>query len=165
MKKLQDLPVCVISLGCPKNRVDTEKLLGSLGFSIRLVASPGQAKLVFINTCAFIEPAVREAIRTILDNIKKIGKLKRKPILAVAGCLPGRYDLLELQKELPQVDIWLTPARQKEWPKLLNEHLNIKSDIIPEKRLVTNYPYAWLKITEGCNHNCSFCTIPSIRGK
>lgn len=165
MKKKQELPVLAISLGCPKNRVDTEKLLGSSGFSVRLAANFGQAKLVFINTCAFIEPAVKESIRTILDAIKKTERLKRKPLLAVAGCLPGRYDLKELQKELPEVDIWLVPEQQKDWPALLQNKLNLQSEKLQEKRLVTTSSYAWLKISDGCNHGCSFCTIPSIRGK
>ena len=79
------LPVWSLSLGCPKNRVDTEHLLGSLGMPVHSVEHMGRARLVFINTCGFIEPAVRESIRSILDAVERLGRCKRRPLLAVAG--------------------------------------------------------------------------------
>ena len=85
------LPVWSLSLGCPKNRVDTEHLLGSLGMPVHSVEHMGRARLVFINTCGFIEPAVRESIRSILDAVERLGRCKRRPLLAVAGCMVGRY--------------------------------------------------------------------------
>ena len=85
------LPVWSLSLGCPKNRVDTEHTLGSLGLPVRGVAHPGHARLVFINTCGFIEPAVRESVRNVLEMIERLRSLKRRPLLAVGGCMVGRY--------------------------------------------------------------------------
>ena len=79
------------SLGCPKNRVDTERLLGSLGVALVPVESPDEAELVFINTCAFIQPATEESVRTIAQAIADIEELPKRPLLAVAGCLVGRY--------------------------------------------------------------------------
>ena len=175
------LRVYLKSLGCPKNRVDTERVIGSLIRDIDFVDQPEDADLVFINTCAFIGPAVEESIHTIVqmatdlgleaDGIsgdKKCGKvgagLARRPSLAVAGCLVGRYGLAELRENIPEVDIWLHPAELAHWPRLLAEHLNLA--VAQAGRILSTGPsYAWLKIGEGCRHNCSFCVIPSIRGK
>lgn len=157
------LPVWAQSLGCPKNRVDTERLLGSLGVETRLTPHMGRAALVFINTCAFIEPAARESIRAIIDAVEKLDKLKKKPLLAVAGCLPGRYGFAELKKEFPRVDLWLAPNNQAEWPTLLAAKLRLNHP--GQGRLLSTGPaYAWLKIADGCDHHCSFCAIPSIKG-
>lgn len=159
------LTVWAQSLGCPKNRVDTEKLLGSLRCKIEFVRHMGKCRLVFINTCAFIEPAARESIRAIIAAAEKIGRLKRKPVLAVAGCLPGRYGTEELAREFPEIDLWLTPDCQKEWPAMLNAALGLSGETHDGRLLSTGPAYAWLKIAEGCNHNCSFCAIPGIRGR
>lgn len=90
------------SLGCPKNRVDTERLLGSLGVALVPVESPDEAELVFINTCAFIQPATEESVRTIAQAIADIEELPKRPLLAVAGCLVGRYHAEDLAPELPE---------------------------------------------------------------
>ncbi|MBD5608550.1 MAG: radical SAM protein, partial [Desulfovibrio sp.] len=159
------LPVWCVSLGCPKNRVDTERALGSLGFPAKLVATPGKSKLAFINTCAFIEPAVRESIREIIDLVKTCSKLKSPPLIAVAGCLPGRYGVEELAREFPEVGLWLEPASQAKWPSMIAQCLNRETNG-PDGRLTpAGASYAWLKICDGCDHKCSFCAIPSIRGK
>ncbi|MBD5640963.1 MAG: MiaB/RimO family radical SAM methylthiotransferase, partial [Desulfovibrio sp.] len=157
------LSVWVASLGCPKNRVDTEKLLGSLGVPIRFAATPGRARLVLINSCAFIEPATRESLRTIFDTAKLIGGLKRRPRLVVAGCLPGRYGTGTLASQIPEVDLWLDSASIEDWPRQLGRFLGIDAEPAPG-RLCVSKSYAWLKISEGCQHRCSFCAIPSIRG-
>ncbi|MDO5483817.1 MAG: 30S ribosomal protein S12 methylthiotransferase RimO, partial [Desulfovibrionaceae bacterium] len=119
----QALPVWSQSLGCPKNRVDSERLLGSLGIAVKSVPHMGRARLIFINTCAFIEPAVKESVRTVLDAIKSISRYKRRPLLAVAGCLVGRYGVEELARELPEVDLWLPTAEMSHWPTLLTRAL------------------------------------------
>lgn len=159
----QTLPVWALSLGCPKNRVDTENFLGSLGMEIKLCRAIGQSRLVFINTCAFIEPGTRESIRAILDAAQKIKKLKRKPLLVVAGCLPGRYSVEELARELPEVDLWLPASQFAQWPELIKARLELDHELKPG-RLLTQAPSAYLKIAEGCRHNCAFCAIPAIRG-
>ena len=161
---LCQLPVWALSLGCPKNRVDTEKLLGSLGIPVRLVKHLGKSKVIFINTCAFIEPAARESIREILAITERVKTLKHKPLIVVAGCLPGRYGKKELRKEIPEVDLWLSPDELSQWPALLLSCLKQNPHSNSGRFFSSPLPYAWLKIADGCNHNCSFCTIPSFRG-
>ncbi len=163
------LAVWSLSLGCPKNRVDSERLLGSLGVPVKSVAQMGRARLVFINTCGFIAPAVRESVRAVLDAVNRLARCKNKPLLAVAGCMVGRYGAEERARELPAVDLWLATGDLADWPALLAHALGLPDP--PEKvtgngdRLLSTGPsYAWLKIGEGCRHKCAFCTIPSIRG-
>lgn len=163
-KNINCLPVWCLSLGCPKNKVDTEKLLGSLGLHIKIVNHISKSKLIYINTCAFIESATRESIRSILDSISCISKLKNKPLIVVSGCLPGRYDINELSKEIPEVDLWLSPKNNEEWPNIILDKLDINIKSI-NSRLITGKSYSYLKIGEGCNNKCSYCTIPSIKGK
>ena len=161
------LPVWALSLGCPKNRVDSERLLGSLGVPVKPVAHMGRSRLVFINTCGFIEPAVRESIRAVLDAARHLEKLRRRPLLAVAGCMVGRYGVAELARELPEVDLWLPTEELDRWPALVRAALGLAPapETRPEGRLLSTGPsYAWLKVGEGCRHRCAFCTIPSIRG-
>lgn len=158
------LPVWALSLGCPKNRVDSERLLGSLGVPVKTVAHLGRSRLIFINTCGFIEPAVRESIRAVLDAARHAGRLRRRPLLAVAGCMVGRYGARELAKELPEVDLWLPTEALERWPELVSAALGLRPGAAGGRLLSTGPSYAWLKIGEGCRHQCAFCTIPSIRG-
>ncbi|MFW6323951.1 MAG: 30S ribosomal protein S12 methylthiotransferase RimO [Desulfovibrionales bacterium] len=154
------ISVYVISLGCPKNKVDTERLLGGLHPLIDIVSSPDEAEIVLINTCGFIEPAVEESVATILEVVNHVQELSPKPAITVTGCLVERYGR-ELAKETPEVDLWLPISRQHEWPELLG-------GVIPDKgnRILSTPPgYAYLKIGEGCNYKCRFCTIPRIRGR
>ncbi len=162
---MKSLNVYSISLGCPKNRVDTEHTLGAL--NVNLVSHLGRAHMVFINTCGFIGPAVQESVRHILEAITHIKGLKRRPLLVVAGCLVGRYGVSELKKELPEVELWLTNAELALWPMHMAKALGIlEKNIHAGRRFMQgNNAYAWLKVSDGCRHNCSFCTIPSIRGK
>lgn len=156
--------VCSQSLGCPKNRVDTERLLGSLGPDVVTVAEPEEADLVFINTCAFIRPAVEESVRAVVQMAADLDGLEPRPLLAVGGCLPGRYGLAELAREVPEVDLWLHPGDIDSWPRRVAAALK-RGAPAPGRLLSTGPSYAWLKISEGCRHHCSFCTIPSIRGR
>lgn len=152
------------SLGCPKNRVDTERLLGSLAQEVITVRNPEDADLVFINTCAFIAPAVEESVRAIVRMVADLDGLSERPLLAVGGCLVGRYGLEDLRCELPEVDAWLHTDDTETWPGHLARKLGLEP--AASGRLLSTGPsYAWLKIGEGCRHACSFCTIPSIRGK
>ena len=158
-----------LSLGCPKNRVDTERLLGSLGVPVQHVQHMGRAQMVFINTCGFIAPAVQESVHAVVDAVHRLGRCKRKPFLAVGGCMIGRYGQEELARELPEVDLWLPTAALPHWPAMLASALGLPEppSCPPGKgRLLSTGPsYAWLKIGEGCEHHCAFCTIPSIRGR
>ncbi len=154
------------SLGCAKTRVDTERLLGSLG-PVLTVLAPKKADLVFINTCAFIGPAVSESVQAVVEMAEHIKSLpkSRRPFLAVAGCLPGRYGIADLKAELPEVDLWLHTDDIATWAEQLLRALGLPTGA-PRGRLLSTGPsYAWLKIGEGCRHSCSFCAIPSIRGK
>lgn len=160
------LPVFCISLGCPKNRVDTERMLASLG-AFHPVQDPSRAGLVLINTCGFIEPAVRESTQSILETALRLRDLDPRPLLAVTGCLVSRYGA-ELRDALPEVDIWLGVHEEH----LLAERIRALSSApvafpktVPDRVLSTMPAYAYLKIGEGCNHRCRFCTIPAIRGR
>lgn len=159
------LKVYSVSLGCPKNRVDTEHLLGSLGLAVHPVEHLGHAQVVLINTCGFIQPAVEESVRTIVEAVQHIGRLKRRPLLVVAGCMVGRYGAPDLATELPEVDLWLPNDNIANWPQLLCQKLGLAADPPLGRLLSTGPSYAWLKISDGCRHACSFCTIPAIRGK
>lgn len=156
-----------ISLGCPKNRVDTERALGALG-PTRMVSRPQDADLVFVNTCGFIAPAVEESVRTVMETIDRISKQppKKRPFLAVAGCLVGRYGRQALAPDLPEVNLLLDNRELASWGGQLAAALGVATAAGPgPTRLLSTGPsYAWLKISDGCRHACSFCTIPSIRG-
>lgn len=137
----------VISLGCPRNVVDTENMLGSLVKKGFRVVDLDKADIAVVNTCAFIADAKKESIEAILDliELKKEGRLKK---VIVAGCLAQRYRD-ELKKELPEVDAFIG-----------------KPDLRPslERFAIIPRHYGYLKICEGCVHKCSFCVIPKIKG-
>jgi tRNA-2-methylthio-N6-dimethylallyladenosine synthase/ribosomal protein S12 methylthiotransferase len=155
--------VYTISLGCPKNRVDTENILGQLGTAYAPAEKVDEADIVLINTCAFIQPAIEESVQTILGIAHDIASLSPRPLLTVAGCLPARYGQQELAVALPEVDIWLPMAAQTELANSLAQHFDLPHSV--QSRLLTTPPgFAYLKISEGCEHRCAFCTIPSIRG-
>ena len=158
--------VYTISLGCPKNRVDTERLLGVLGRGLVPADSPAQADLVLVNTCGFIRPAVEESVDTILSVIREAEAAEKRPLIAVAGCLVSRYGQPDLAADLPEVDLWLSTHELEQWPGLIGAALGKKNlDALGPRRLSTGPGYAYLKVSEGCSHKCAFCTIPSIRGK
>ena len=166
--------IFLISLGCSKNLVDSENILGLLenrGFV--LVSGIEEAEVAIINTCGFIQSAVEESIDTILDVAaqKKKGILKK---IFVLGCFVQRYGS-KLPREIPEVDGWLgtgeihriadildensgsSPLFQIGRPKYLADHRT-------PRRQTTPFYSAYLKIAEGCSHRCTFCTIPSLRG-
>ncbi|WP_461831838.1 30S ribosomal protein S12 methylthiotransferase RimO [Aquifex sp.] len=148
------MKIGLVSLGCSKNLVDSEILLGKLkGTGAQITPNPEEADVIIINTCGFIEPAKLESIETILEFAEK-GKE-----VIVMGCLVERYKE-ELKREIPEVKAYFGT---ESWNEIL-EYLNLK-----EKgksfRLLTTRSYAYLKIAEGCNRLCSFCSIPSIRGR
>jgi ribosomal protein S12 methylthiotransferase len=166
--------VHLISLGCAKNLVDSENMLGILkerGFAP--VPDLGEAEIAIINTCGFIQPSVEEALDTILEVAaeKRKGRLKK---LFVAGCLVQRYGY-KLKRELPEVDGWIGTGEIPLIGRVLDqEGCGEKGLLIgrPEyladhktPRLRTTPFYtAYLKIAEGCSHGCTYCTIPKLRG-
>ncbi|MUM77681.1 30S ribosomal protein S12 methylthiotransferase RimO [Pseudodesulfovibrio sp. F-1] len=167
------LAVFTVSLGCPKNLVDTERLLGVLGPGMVPTDSVAGADLALINTCGFIQPAVEESVAAILDAVREADEARettgRRPLVAVAGCLVSRYGQ-DLRDELPEVDLWLSTDQIALWPGMIGKAIG-RARIIATpgigdapRRLSTGPAFAYLKISEGCSHNCRFCTIPAIRG-
>jgi len=158
--------VHTISLGCPKNRVDTERMLGVLGRGLTPAENAAEADLVLVNTCGFIRPAVEESVDTILGVLREAETASPRPVIAVTGCMVSRYGAADLSADLPEVDLWLSTRELDQWPQLVGAALGKrKLDAMGPRRLSTDPGYAYLKISEGCSHKCAFCTIPSIRGK
>lgn len=150
------------TLGCPKNIADSEILLNQIKVNnLEIASSPGESNVVIVNTCGFINDAKEESLEFIFDmvELKKAGILEK---IIVIGCLSERYSP-ELKKEIPEVDAFygvndfnaiLKSIGGKTLSKQLYKH-----------SLITPSHYAYIKISDGCNHQCSFCAIPSIKGK
>ena len=170
--------VFVVSLGCPKNLVDTEVMLGILGQAgYETCLEPEEADVILVNTCGFIRSAVEEAV----DEILRLGAIKEEhpgTKLVVTGCLVQRYGE-ELMRELPEVDLFLgtesfieigsrlaalsTPPAKPVMAALHGPPFLMNSASL--RQLSTPSHRAYLKITEGCSNACSYCMIPSIRGR
>lgn len=166
----------LISLGCAKNLVDSEVILGSLTTQeYTLESDVEKADVLIVNTCGFIQPAVEEAISEILDLLKIKEEFPEKKVIVV-GCLVQRYEG-SLAEEFPEVDLFVGTEGPTQLGVLLNDLLAgslTKKVVLPDTFLMdstnprvlsTPHYRAWLKITEGCNNRCSYCMIPSIRGK
>jgi ribosomal protein S12 methylthiotransferase len=164
--------VCLVSLGCHKNLVDSEVILGLLSKEkYSLTTDPSKAEILIVNTCSFIQDATKEAIETILhlSHYKREGHCR---LLVVSGCLPQRYGKV-LEKELPEVDLFVGTGAFQNLPRLLTQKTKRKS-FLPKStflynentpRILSTPPFiAYLKIAEGCSNACTFCTVPKIRG-
>lgn len=154
--------VSVITLGCSKNTVDSERLMRQLkANNFKLKDDPNEADTVIINTCGFIEAAKEESINTILNAItlKNEGRIKK---VIVSGCLSERYKD-DLQKEIPEVDVFFGTENYEGIIKEIGGEL--KRELLGERLLTTPTHTAYLKISEGCDNPCSFCAIPLMRGK
>ena len=154
--------VALISLGCAKNLVDSENILGLLLKNhYEIVSNKDEADILIINTCGFIEASKKESIDVILDNIN------HKQKVVVTGCLVNRY-IDELKKEIPEVDLWIPIrdyARFNVLLKTLDNDITNYEGLNDDYRLVSTGSYsAYLKIGEGCSNCCSYCAIPLIRG-
>jgi ribosomal protein S12 methylthiotransferase len=168
MKKTK---VHIVSLGCPKNLVDSEVMAaGLVKGGYKITSREEEAEIVLINTCAFILPAKEESIGEIfrLAELKKTGACRR---LVVTGCLPQRYGKA-LRRQIPEVDLFLGTGEAGR----IAEHVkNMESAEIGEpsflmncsheRFLLTQPHFAYLKIAEGCSNRCAYCTIPAVRGK
>ena len=173
------IKIGMVSLGCPKNLVDSELMLGGLAAKgCAVTPDASQAEILLVNTCGFIESAKKESIETILEmaRYKKEGNLKK---LIVTGCLVQGY-VEELKRELPEVDAFLGSADFRSIGDVVDELMNEKRkkgalikisapvDLYDENlpRLLSTPPWtAYLKMAEGCDHACAFCAIPKLRGK
>ncbi|MDC0480618.1 30S ribosomal protein S12 methylthiotransferase RimO, partial [Candidatus Marinimicrobia bacterium] len=153
----------LISLGCAKNLVDSEILLGGLNQTeVSLTDNPEEADTIVVNTCGFLDIAREESVDTILQaaELKKTGKLKE---LVVMGCLSERYPE-ELKKEIPEVDRIFGSNDHRQIVSFLTGKEYAKDDPLFFRSLMTPNHYAYLKIAEGCDNGCSFCSIPLMRG-
>lgn len=161
-----------VSLGCPKNLVDSEIMLGDLlKHRYQAVESPDEADVIVVNTCSFIGPATQESVDTILD----MAEYKRKgrcSTLIVTGCLAQRHSS-NMEEELPEVDYSIGTGEYQNLTRILSERpqqkayvgtpLFIHDEYTPRVNSRTFYS-SYLKISEGCRHRCSFCIIPTLRG-
>lgn len=172
MKKLPT--VGVVSLGCAKNLVDTEVMLGHLQRAGHEIVPDGRARVVLVNTCGFIDKAKEESVEAILEQVerKRRGEIDR---VIVAGCMVQKYGR-ELADEIPEVDVFLgldelerapdaaaglpTLARFTEKPLATRLYDEAAPRVLSRRR-----GYAYLKVGEGCDNPCTFCTIPQMRGK
>ena len=157
------MKINIITLGCSKNTVDSENLAGQLsaaGHTVYFDRQKNDCDITVINTCGFIGDAKEESINTILAQlaIKDNGRKSRR--LVVAGCLVQRYRD-ELQAEIPEVDAWFGA---NEWDALTDYLADTTGSFTDRRQLSTPPHYAYLKIAEGCNRQCSYCAIPLIRG-
>jgi len=165
IRKKMNKKLHVVSLGCTKNLVDTEVMLGRL-HKYSMTDDPRNADVIIVNTCGFIDAAKEESINTILDlnDERKDGSL-----LVMAGCLSERYKD-EMKREIPEIDIFTGVGDYAQIDKLLAEKDSQFSDdvflIDNEERVITGSTYhAYIKLSEGCNQACSFCAIPSFKGR
>lgn len=165
--------VAMVSLGCPKNQTDAEimlKILQNAGYE--LTVEEGEAEVIIVNTCGFIESAKKEAIDVILDvaSLKKEGRLKK---LIVTGCLAERY-LDDILSDLPEVDAVVSIGANKNIADIIKKVLTqeermgfpaSKEIYLDGDRILANPPYfAYLRIADGCDNKCTYCAIPLIRG-
>ncbi len=166
------MTVGVVSLGCSKNTVDTELMLGILkNAGYEMTANEQEADILIVNTCGFIDPAKQESIDTIfsLAEYKETGNCK---LLIATGCLVQRYEET-LREEMPEVDIFLGVSQYEQLPRAIEEALAGKrpsycassNAILQGERVLTTPPYtAYIRIADGCDNRCTYCAIPLIRG-
>ena len=174
-------PVYFVSLGCPKNLVDSQVMLGMLEKDrYTITQTPEDAEVIIVNTCSFIQASKEESIETILDmaDLKQNAKCK---VLVASGCLPQRYHK-QLEHEMPEVDLFIGTGQYHRITELLDTQAKAKEMGAPlpkrsyidqpafihtenDPRMHTGPSYTgFLKLSEGCNRRCAFCIIPKLRG-
>ena len=170
-KLIKEKTIGVISLGCDKNRVDTEKMLAVLG-SDKITQDQEEAQIIIVNSCAFLESSRKEAIETVFDvnELRKTGKLEK---IVLTGCMPQKF-VADMFDEFKEVDVFLGTGDYEYLPEAIElayqgERVNFvgKAKEFREKKRVVTTPlqYAYLKIADGCDNHCTYCLIPAIRGK
>ena len=168
---IKEKTIGVISLGCDKNRVDTEKMLAVLG-SDKITQDQEEAQIIIVNSCAFLESSRKEAIETVFDvnELRKTGKLEK---IVLTGCMPQKF-VADMFDEFKEVDVFLGTGDYEYLPEAIElaykgKRVNFvgKAKEFKEKKRVVTTPlhYAYLKIADGCDNHCTYCLIPSIRGK
>jgi len=162
-RRMNDHNIHLISLGCAKNLVDSEILVGGLKqVNFTLTDNPEEARTVIINTCGFLDQAREESVDEILSacELKKKGEIEQ---LVVMGCLSERYPN-QLKEELPEVDMFFGTNDHHKILSFLTGKEFAKDDPMFLRSLLTPSHYAYVKIAEGCDNGCSFCSIPQMRG-
>ena len=166
-EELVQKKISAISLGCDKNKVDLEKMLGKLhAYGFTISDDVYSSDIVIVNTCAFITPAQEEAIMNILEmeNLKQNGVIEK---VIVTGCFPER-NFNSMKENFPTIDAFLRLRENDKICEVVENLYGVEHDkpIKKYERILTNSPsYAYLKIADGCNNVCSYCTIPRIRGR
>lgn len=165
LEELKKKKISAISLGCDKNRVDLEKMLFNLkNFGFEIIDDIQEANIIIVNTCAFIASAVNEAIQNIFLALEQKNNVCEKVI--VTGCMYSRYGD-ELKNSIPEVDAFVDLKSNEKIVDIIADLYQVNAKYVYKNgRLLTNYPhYAYLKIADGCNNGCAYCTIPRIRGR
>ena len=156
--------VHITTLGCSKNVVDSEFLMGQLqANNFEVIEHPEKSDVIIINTCGFIQSAKEESIQAIFEALKLKEEDPAKKVF-VAGCLSQRYKP-EIEKEMPEVDAIFGTEDYQAILKSLGKNHSAMDNLHRTRVVSTPRHYAYLKISEGCNHTCAFCAIPLIRGK
>lgn len=162
MPRLTERSFAIVSLGCPKNLVDTEYICEQLfaaGYTLQ--AESSDTDLVIVNTCAFLTASVEESIQTMLELIAA-GKT-----VVCTGCLVSRYGA-ELQQELPEIRLFAGPGTYADLPRALQEGIRLlgpRFDSVVRRAFVTTGASAYVKVSEGCSNHCHYCLIPRLRGE
>ena len=170
---LKNKKISFVSLGCDKNRVDLERVISASALREMIITpKPEEAEICVINTCGFIGDAKKESIETIIE----MGALKKEnlKVLIVCGCLCNSFNLAELKKELPEVDVFVPTNAKVDITKIIENVLLKRAFPLagsevnaehPHRIITTPSHYAYLKIADGCNKFCSYCLIPHIKGR
>lgn len=166
-EELKNKIVSAISLGCDKNKVDLEKMLGRIKeYGFQITEDVREADIVIVNTCAFIQPAQEEAIMNILEmeNLKENGVIEK---VIVSGCFPER-NYNSMKENFPTIDYFMKLRENDNVCQIIEKLYDVEPTKPAKKfeRVLTNSPsFAYLKIADGCNNVCAYCTIPRIRGR
>ena len=171
---LKKYKVGMVSLGCDKNRVDSEIILGAMKQEYEIINKADEADIIIINTCGFIEKAKEESINTILE-MAKYKETSNCKLLIATGCLTQRYGK-ELKELIPEIDIMLGVNDYKKIDQMIREFIKTDKGAVEvnysdeninegERVLTTARHTAYIRIAEGCNNFCTYCVIPKIRGK
>ncbi|MCD4813237.1 30S ribosomal protein S12 methylthiotransferase RimO [bacterium] len=167
----KDPRVCFISLGCPKNQVDSETAMALFrDLGMVLTEDPNTADALVVNTCAFIQSAEEETIQAVLEAAQ-LKKRKKVSVLMVVGCWITKHGAEKIKKMIPEIDCMGLPGDVTKWAEQLEQFLpglpvQEKKTATPSMRLLLSGPgTAYLKIAEGCSRKCAFCLIPALRGK
>jgi ribosomal protein S12 methylthiotransferase len=156
---MKTLAIC--NLGCSKNIIDGELITAYLcACNFKIINTYEEADIIVVNTCTFIQEATEEAIQAVLEmaQYKQTGACST---LVAAGCFSERYRE-RVKQQFPEVDLWLSVAG---WPKELNRYFKLKGTVSSKRVLLSKSATQYLKVSDGCSHRCTFCIIPSIRGK